>query len=310
MQETLSIQDQQLFEDSLCAPDPTGALSNVVRLLLKESGKTRQDILAELEALRNVLREQGRDADEDVVLEVMDFLVGWSSPHMSMASDPPSTGSGRIQGNSSGVAWRHVVPRPQIRIISLGTGRGVWTDRHEAARFRDLYFPPTAVAGPTIAILDLTGVFPTPGVLQDFILPLAQRMRGGVYGQLMLVVRTHDDGVADFLSYLAKEHGLSIFTVLSSGMPGATQPIGKLTSTEQTTLNVLVQLGGTVTASDLAHNIGIESTAAGNRLVNLVRKGFIYRVAQPRREGDLFVDPRVFVDSWGAVGEATANTLI
>ena len=46
-------------------------------------------------------------------------------------------------------------------------------------------------------------------------------------------------------------------------------------------------------ASDLADRAGIEATAAGNRLVNLVRKGYVYRWERPRREGDLFVDPRL-----------------
>jgi hypothetical protein len=37
-----------------------------------------------LRALRGHLRDAGRDADEDMVLEVMDFLAGWSSPHMKI----------------------------------------------------------------------------------------------------------------------------------------------------------------------------------------------------------------------------------
>jgi hypothetical protein len=305
MRKILTLENERLFEESLRSSDAIGALSTTIRRLLKEQGRPRQEILAELEEFRGVLREQGRDTDEDVVLEVMDFLVGWSSPHMSMMSETPETGGdGEQEGNPASSPPRHVVPRPQIRVVALGTGRGVWTDRHEAARWRDLYFPPTAVERPTIAILDLTGVFPTPGVLQDFILPIAQGVRGGVYGPLMLVVRTHDDGVADFLSYLAKQYGLSIFTISSAEPSSGVQAVGNLTSTDQTTLHLMVQLGGTVTASELARTVGIEPTAAGNRLVNLFKKGFLFRVAQPRREGDVFVEPRVYLDpiSVGSIG--------
>jgi hypothetical protein len=35
-----------------------------------------------LEELRFELREEGREDAEDTVLDVMDFITGWSSPHM------------------------------------------------------------------------------------------------------------------------------------------------------------------------------------------------------------------------------------
>jgi len=36
------------------------------------------------EQTRRQLREAGRDREEEVVLEIMDFLVGWCSPHMNL----------------------------------------------------------------------------------------------------------------------------------------------------------------------------------------------------------------------------------
>jgi hypothetical protein len=53
-----------------------------LRALVKDelaSGTARDDVLAALEELR--LREPDR---EDVALDVMDFVVGWSSPHVSL----------------------------------------------------------------------------------------------------------------------------------------------------------------------------------------------------------------------------------
>ena len=304
----LVAEDRRLFEESLRSVDPTAALSDAVRRLHKASGKGRQEILAELEEFRDVLREQNRDRDEDVVLEVMDFLVGWSSPHMSLVDEISAHSAkrgaaedGQREGKAAAASEsrHHAVPQPKFRFVSPGT-TGVMVDRRQAAFLRDQFFPPiTAISEPTIAVLNLTGVFPSPGFLQDLILPLAQRIRGGLYSQLKLFVITHDVGVADFLSYLAKEQDLALFVVapsdsaspLSEALSSAC-PLGDLTSTEKTTLNILVQLGGTVTASEFARNVGIEATAAGNRLVNLTQKGFLFRFEQPQREGHLYVDPR------------------
>ena len=44
----------------------------------------REAILANMENLAFKLRETGREIEEDVVLDVMDFLIGWCSPHMSL----------------------------------------------------------------------------------------------------------------------------------------------------------------------------------------------------------------------------------
>ena len=49
-----------------------------------EAGVTRERVVAQLEELRVDLRRVGRDDDEGVVLEVMDFASGWCSPHMRL----------------------------------------------------------------------------------------------------------------------------------------------------------------------------------------------------------------------------------
>jgi hypothetical protein len=71
------------FEEALAAPDPTLALREAV-VAAREAGTDRDTAEGQLRALRDHLRQAGRDEDEDVVLEVMDFLVGWASPHMKI----------------------------------------------------------------------------------------------------------------------------------------------------------------------------------------------------------------------------------
>jgi len=67
------------IESALASEHPLDALSAEMKRLLTE-GWTRDALLALLEEFRERLRVQHREADEDVVLEVMDFLAGWASP--------------------------------------------------------------------------------------------------------------------------------------------------------------------------------------------------------------------------------------
>jgi hypothetical protein len=73
----MSVRDQ--LAQTLCAEDPTTSLSNAVKVLVAQ-GQERDSLYAELEKLRTLLQESGREADEDVVLDVMDFLSGFCSP--------------------------------------------------------------------------------------------------------------------------------------------------------------------------------------------------------------------------------------
>ncbi len=77
------ITTDQLFEDALASAEPLWELRGVVRGLLAD-GHDRALILSDHERFQLALRTAGREADEDIVLEVMDFVVGWSSPHMRL----------------------------------------------------------------------------------------------------------------------------------------------------------------------------------------------------------------------------------
>lgn len=48
------------------------------------AGVPRQEVLDQLEALRYELRETGTEGQEDAVLDVMDFVSGWCSPHVRL----------------------------------------------------------------------------------------------------------------------------------------------------------------------------------------------------------------------------------
>jgi hypothetical protein len=81
--EVVEMDSVQQFEKALQGGQPTTCLREVVRGLLAQ-GYTRQTVLDELETFRRLLQQSGRLEDEDVVLEVLDFLAGWCSPHMAL----------------------------------------------------------------------------------------------------------------------------------------------------------------------------------------------------------------------------------
>jgi hypothetical protein len=69
---------------ALGSPRPLAALRDVVQHELHDRHADRDVVLGELEALRGELRRAGRADAEDVVLEVMDFVAGWCSPHVRL----------------------------------------------------------------------------------------------------------------------------------------------------------------------------------------------------------------------------------
>jgi hypothetical protein len=67
--------------EALRSGDPTTSLSEAVRMLVAQ-GHKRATLYTELEQLRESLAATGRESEEDAVLDVMDFLSGFCSPHM------------------------------------------------------------------------------------------------------------------------------------------------------------------------------------------------------------------------------------
>jgi hypothetical protein len=71
------------FHQALNSPDPVLQMRDLVRSEL-EHNVSRSEVLGQLESLRIELRGNGTPEDEDVVLDVMDFVSGFSSPHMKL----------------------------------------------------------------------------------------------------------------------------------------------------------------------------------------------------------------------------------
>ncbi len=179
----------------------------------------------------------------------------------------------------------------------------VFKDRWQAAAIRDeLSTRLSLFDKPKVLVLDLAGVVLTPSAIQELVLPLAQRIQGGEYGIVRLVVSTTDPGVKDFVEYMAHVHQLPVYVCRSPFDIHRSIPAGILTQTESGTLDGIVELGGRVTASQLADAENIKPNAAKNRLVNLDRAGYLIRQQRSRREGDVYFEPRS-ATAWCALYE-------
>jgi DNA-binding MarR family transcriptional regulator len=184
------------------------------------------------------------------------------------------------------------VPTRQVRFLGGTTGR--LDDPHHAAELRDQQLPPTAWSAPTTAVLDISGSQPAPAALREIVLTLGQRVRGGVYGDMKIVIAVEDEAVAEVIRLLGREYDLPLFLSRSSRPEDIerSEPLGELTRGERETLDELREVGGGATVAALAGAIGIAASAANNRLTNLERKGYVYRLKRARSHGDIYVDPR------------------
>jgi hypothetical protein len=185
------------------------------------------------------------------------------------------------------------ITTPTRRLLFIGTG-GILDDLERTVQLRDRQLPPTALEGLTTVVLDLGGMTPTPGPLRELVVTLGQRMKGGVYGEMKLIVATGDPAVAEMVDLLAGAYGLSLYLAKSSEEEDVrnAKPAGDLTETERQTLAGLSELGGRATVASFAGHAGIEHTAVNNRFSNLERKGYIHRQKRARRSGDVYFDPR------------------
>jgi hypothetical protein len=183
-------------------------------------------------------------------------------------------------------------------VVTVGTGpagigQAVWVDSEAAAIRRDSQFPQEPSGAARIDVLDFHDIVPAPGPLLEFLVPLAEGVVTGRYGENHVVfVSTRDDATREFVQYLSTARNLPIYVASSIERLSEATPAGELTATERETLDVLARAGGTLTATQFATSTGTAVTTGGNRLVNLARRGYILRVPQSGRAGDLFIDPR------------------
>ena len=75
--------DLEPYEKALTSQNPETQLRNVVIRQMQENGVEREKMLEILERVRMEARLDFAYA-EDLILDVMDFLAGWCSPHVKI----------------------------------------------------------------------------------------------------------------------------------------------------------------------------------------------------------------------------------
>lgn len=68
------------YEDALRASEPLHALREAAAHDIHVGHRSRGTVMNALAGLSDKMRRQGRDAEDDLVLEVMDSVEGWCSP--------------------------------------------------------------------------------------------------------------------------------------------------------------------------------------------------------------------------------------
>ena len=178
-----------------------------------------------------------------------------------------------------------------LRFVPAGTGSAVWDNPH-AKQVIGRFMPPGRQHGPMIGVLLLDAVRPTPGVMRNVVVGIGEDVRAGRYGSFTFFVSCNDDATRSVIHDIALATDTPLFVCSSPTMLENAEPAGQLTAKDRETLVLVYKAGGTVTAAELATQLAIEQTTAGNRLVALHRKGYLQRVERPHPVGDLFVDPR------------------
>ena len=178
-----------------------------------------------------------------------------------------------------------------VKFVPAGTGSSVWDDPY-ADQVVQKFMPPNRRHGPMLGVLHIGAVHPTPAVLRNIVVTVGEDVKAGRYGDFSLFISSEDEDTRNVIGDIAAAQNIAMFVSTSSSDLADAEPVGLLTAKDLETLQLVSQAGGTVTALTLATQVGIENTAAGNRLVSLQKKGYLQRVERPHPEGDLFVDPR------------------
>ena len=178
-----------------------------------------------------------------------------------------------------------------VKFVPAGTGSVVWDDPN-ANRVIQRFMPAGRQHGPMLGVLHIGAVRPTPAVLRDVVVTVGEDIKAGRYGDFSLFICSEDEDTRSVIGDIAASNNVSMFVCASSSDLEQAEPVGVLTAKDHETLRLVFKAGGTVTAVGLAKHVGIEKTAAGNRLVSLQKKGYLQRVERPHPAGDLFVDPR------------------
>lgn len=172
---------------------------------------------------------------------------------------------------------------------------GVWWDIDMARECQAGVPQPTEA--PIMVLLDLQDVHPTAEALEACILPLAQGVKGGRFPESVIVVATLNPSVRRVVGWMASNFELPMFVSNSTAHIdlASAEPVGNLSATERETLETVAELGGRVSARQLAdqQDPALGYTAAFMRLATLAKKGYLRRERQSGKRGELFTDPRM-----------------
>ena len=178
-----------------------------------------------------------------------------------------------------------------VKFVPAVTGPVVWDDPH-AGQVVQRFMPPDRQHGPMLGVLHMGAARPTPRVLRDMVVTIGEDVKAGRYGDFTLFICSEDEDTRFVIGDIATSSNVAMFVCSSSMELDHAEPVGVLTIKDHETLRLVSEAGGTVTSLAFADHVGIEKTAAGNRLVSLQKKGYLQRVERPHPAGDLFVDPR------------------
>jgi hypothetical protein len=152
---------------------------------------------------------------------------------------------------------------------------------------------PSGVGLPTVLVVNLEGRFLSAAAVYELVVQLGRAIAARSYGEVALVLATPDPGLGAVIRAIAESTGLSLFLTPSADSLDLAEPIGPLTPSDLETLETLRRLGGRASVSAVAQAANIDHKAAGNRLSILDQRQLVLRVDRPRREGHLYLDPRV-----------------
>jgi hypothetical protein len=78
---------EQELEDSVGSPNPHERLVALI-VTLNHNGLGKDALIELLNQFRSKMRKENREAHEDIVMEVMDLVVGWCHPTQRLDLKP------------------------------------------------------------------------------------------------------------------------------------------------------------------------------------------------------------------------------
>lgn len=224
----------------------------------------------------------------------------WPSTDSDAPAGPPSEHG----GDEASLAYQEGLTLPRLVIYTVATG-GLIDLPSVPSSVRHVAASQLGSKQPAVLVLELGSARFEVQTLLEMLTPLAREIRAGRFGDVVLVVATSQESVARLVGMISETEDLPMYVTLTATQVREAHPAGRLTPTEKASLDVLDLLGGHVTVNRFASETSLELTAAGNRLSNLARRGYVLRLPRSRREGDVFVS----LAAYPAQGEPIVSSI-